>query len=286
MEQKSWMILRVLLNRYYGGVTEEVSQILPASYRKNLAQSALKATNVEFLLAQPLDQIARIHYSWLVPAVQSLPKALRLPTIAALPAEQAQGLCRLLKLSMPSTTPAPPIGQFLLSALYKRVSPEERLPASFLASSSLSPLGEYDKTQLIRLIDLLGLRDLVQEVRLIVNKRQQTAILSCLNEEEKQFFDFYMYKQREKLTVPRFDFTGWTGDCRKLRQQVHQRGLNRLGKALKGQNPDLLWYVLHTLDVGRAAIIKLNYESKTPEEVTTELLRQVIGLINYFNKQE
>lgn len=279
------MILQVLLNRYYGGLSEELSQTLPESYRKELSKSTLSVNNAEPLLRQPLDRIARIHYSWLVPAIQSLPKPLRLPTIAALPPAQAQGLCRLLKLPLPAERPSPPMGQFLLNTLYEKVSQEERLPPSYLTASPVSPLGEYSKVQLMRLIDLLGLRDLVQEVRLIVNKTHQTAILSCLNDEEKQFFDFYMYKQREKLTVPRLDLTGWNGDSRKVRQQMHLRGLNRLGRALTGQSPDLIWYILRALDTGRAAIIQQNYASKPPEDVRTELLRQVIGLINYFNKQ-
>ncbi len=286
MERKGWMILRVLLNRYYGGLSEEVAAMVPESYRATLKQSDLSATDAASLLVQPSFRLKNIHYSWFIPAIQALPKPLRKPTIGALEHSQAIGICRMLRCGMPETSPSSPIGEFLLHTLYHRVDPEERLPASYLEDTPLKSLAVYSKATLTKLIDLLGIRDLVQEVRLIVNKHHQEALMNCLTEEERQFFEFYMYKQREKLKVPRLNLTGWNGEPRKVRQQIQIRGLMRFGKALSGQNPDFLWYIYHTLDTGRAAIIK-QYCANTPiEGLTAELQRQVIGLINYFNKKE
>ncbi len=286
MERKGWMILRVLLNRYYGGLSEEVSAMVPESYRATLKQNELVVTDAAALLEQPRSRLQKIHYSWFLPAIQSLPKPIRKPTIGALEHSQAIGICRMLRCGMPEAPPSPPIGQFLLHTLYQRVDPEERLPALYLEATPLKTLATFSKTTLTQLIDLLGVRDLVQEVRFIVNKHHQEALLKCLTDEERQFFDFYMYKQREKLKVPRLNLVGWNGEPRKVRQQIQIRGLMRFGKALSGQNPDFLWYVYHTLDTGRAAVAK-HYCADTPiEGLTAELQRQVVGLINYFNKKE
>ncbi|MDP1836142.1 MAG: hypothetical protein Q8K75_09510 [Chlamydiales bacterium] len=286
MEPKSWMMFRVLLNRYYGASSEELIRSLPSKYQDNLKQTDIAAADPTPLLAQPFERVSAIHYSWLAPSVQKLPKALQAPTIAALSLPQTQGICRLLKLPMPSAKPVPPLRQYLLDGLFKQISPQERLPPAYLPSSLLNPLAGYSKTQLQRLIDLLGIRDLAQEIRLVVHKTHQETILKCLTDEERKFLDFYLYKEREKLTVPRLDLKQWGGDAAKLRQQIHLRGLIRLGRALSGQNKDLLWYILHTLDTGRAGIIEQNCNTQPLDNVANELRRQVIGLINYFSKNE
>lgn len=284
MQQKGWMFLRVLLNRYCGGITEEISKQLPKSYVAQLQKTTLEADDPIPLLEVPLQRLSQIHYSWLAPLVGKLPKVLQLPTIAALTPPQSIGICRMLKCRVPSERPSPPFDQLLLSTLFQKLSPEERLPAPYLPASPLSALATYPKAQILRIVDLLGIRDLVQEMRLIVNKANQEALLRCLNEEERTFFDFYMYKEQDKLAVKRLDLADWKGDSQKLRQQLHLRGLIRLGKALAGQNPDLLWYILHSLDTGRAAIIRQHSESQAVDNVAGELRRQVIGLINHFSK--
>jgi hypothetical protein len=286
MEEKSWTMFNVLVSRYYGGKTDQLHSLLPPSYRSQLGPGDGAVKDPLPLLAQPSDHVAAIHFSWLAPAIQKMPKALQMPTVAALSLSQAKGVCRLLNIPMPKAAPAPPLREYLLQDLYQRLKPANMVPTAYLPQSPLNPLATYSKSQLQRLIDLLGLRDLAQEIRLIVKKTHQEVIFKCLNEEERKFLDYYLYKEQEKLTVPRLELKHWNGDCAKLRQQIHARGLIRLGRALAGQNKDLLWYILHILDTGRANIIQQNSNTQPLDNVAGELRRQVIGLINYFSKNE
>lgn len=286
MEQKSLMMLRILLNRYCGGVTDDSTRSLSPELVGSLKSLSLSIEDPMPLLSSSAQSLSRIHYSWFVQALDAIPKALQTATISALPPAQAKGLCRLLKCPVPDERPSPPLSELLLAGLYHAVNPEERLPAPYLPDGPLKPLALYSKTQLMRLIDLLSLRDLAQDMRLIVNKTQQEALLRCLNEEERQFFDFYLYKEQDKLSVKRLNLTEWKGDCQELRKQLHLRGMIRFGKALSGQNKDLLWYILRPLDTGRAAIIERHSAEQPQDNVAMELRRQVVGLINYFSKHE
>ncbi len=278
-------MLRVLINRYYGGLSEELRPALPKKFTKELKRCDVRSDDASRALAQPADRLKRVHYSWLKGYLEKMPEELRMPTIASLPREQARGICRILGCAVPKRQPSPPMAQYLLQHLYSQINQGERLPARYLPHSYLNRLGDYSKEELVRLASLLGLRDLVAEMRHIVKKTNQEALLRCLDDEERQFFNFYMYKERVKLSVPRLQLEHWDGNCRNLKLKLQRRGLGRLGKALSGQDKTLLWYIEHALDTGRAKIVTNNCEKDPIPNVTPQLLRQVVGIMNYFEKQ-
>ena len=286
MDAKGWIMLRVLVNRFYGGVTQDLQGKFQKADLKALKKLNVRSTDADRAMQSPASSIQRIHYSWITPQIQQMPSELQQATISALDGEQQRGVCKQLRCKARKQAPAPPIRRYLLNELYHRISPQSRLPARYLPHSYLNPLGEYDKTKLLRLVDLLGLRDLVPSVKQMVRSHNVGAILNCLNEEERRFFDFYLYRQRDTVNLPPILLKDWKGDCKSLRQQIHRKGLKRLGKALSGQDETLIWYILHTLDTGRAAILEKNTEEEPISEVTTELLKQVLGLMNYLDKQQ
>ncbi len=57
----------------------------------------------------------------------------------------------------------------------------------------------------------------------------------------------------------------WEGSREAFRHLLHRRGLARLGAALSGQDPDLVWYVCHQLDIGRGnTLFKLCLKESLP----------------------
>ncbi len=64
-----------------------------------------------------------------------------------------------------------------------------------------------------------------------------------------------------------------------LRAMLHQRGINRLAKALYGHNPTLIWHVSHHLDAERGSML-LKLLSPLDHPSAGELLAaQVVDLI-------
>lgn len=284
MRQKSLVMLRVLLDRYYADQSTQMIELLPPPLCQEVKELSTEIQDPLSLLQQPSQRIAKIHFSWLALGIKGLAKALQLPAISSLKPLQSNALCHLLGLPSPSFSPISPLKEYLLEMLYREVCPETITPLFCLPHSPLTPLAFYSKIELQRLIDLLGLRDLAQQIRLIVDKKYQKRIVLCLTEEEQQFLDFYIYKEQEKFAPQLLDLKSWDGTKRALRQQIHKRGLIRLGKALSEQDANLLWHIFHTLDTGRAHVLKINGTLSFEEGIAYELRRQVVGIINHFSK--
>ena len=76
MQQKGWLILRILLNRYHEGAPETALKTLAPDDVKMIVNQNVLAKDPQSLLADPDELLKRIHYSWLIPELEKLPKKL------------------------------------------------------------------------------------------------------------------------------------------------------------------------------------------------------------------
>lgn len=284
MQAKGWVLFRVLLNRFQGGVTDQLSKFLPESDFKRLQRLTIDSTDVDPVVGDSSVQLKQIHYSWLVPLIKEVPTLLQDAMIGSLPPHSAAGVCQRLGREVPAAAVSPAIKEFLLATMFKRVSASRRFPAQWLPATGLSELLTYDKNQLHTLVDLLGLRDLASELRHIVNRTNQQILLRCLKADELKLLKQYMF-QKEKFTMARLDLQNWTGDCNELRKQMHLRGLTRLGKALSGCSQDMIWHILRVLPTSHANILKSHLSSDPVTNVTADMLRQLAGCMKYLKNQ-
>ncbi len=284
MQAKGWVLFRVLLNRFQGGVADSLSNFLPESDFKRLKRLTIDSKDVDPVVGDPAVQMQQLHYTWLVPLVKDVSTPLQEAMIASLTPGNAAGLCQSLGRDIPKKIVSPAMKEFLLATMSKRVLASRRFPAQWLPTTGLSPLLTYDKHQMHALIDLLGLRDLASELRHIVNKTNQQILLRCLKVDELKMLKHYMF-QKEKFTVPRLDLRNWTGDCGELRKQIHLRGLARLGKALSGCSQDMIWHISRILPTGRANMLKSNLSNEPIPSVTPDMLRQLAGCMKFLKTQ-
>lgn len=284
MEAKSWIMLRVLLNRFHQAASEATLRCLPREEAQAILRLDVSGNNPSLILANPLEKIQKIHYSWLIPAIESLPKTLHSTLLEALPPNSAAKLESLLKPAKPTHATgkalASPIRTFLLNSILSHLPHNEALPLSLLPQTVLTPLAEWNKNDLIELIDFLGLYDLAEEMRQIIDQKRLKQLYICLSKKKRPFLHTCL-RQKEKISSPRLDLGTWTGDCRKLDQLLHRRGLLRLGKALCGQHPDLIWHLIHLLDTGRGKLIEKYYSPAVVTGVTPVLVQQVVSVMNF-----
>ncbi len=284
MQAKGWVLFRVLLNRFHGGVIDDIGKFLPESDVKRLNRLTIDSRDVEPVVGDPALQLQQTHFSWLVPLFKGLPDQLKNAMIRSLPPASAAGICQSLGQGLPAIAVSPAMQEFLLATLAKQISASRRLPAQWLPTTALSAILSYDKLQLQALVDLMGLRDLANELRHIVNRANQQILLRCLKPNELKLLKYYMY-QKEKFTVPRMDLRDWTGDAAELRKQIHLRGLARLGKALSGCSQDMIWHISRILSTGRANILKSNLSPEPIPNITADMLRQLAGCMKYLKTQ-
>lgn len=288
MQPKVSMFVKILLNRFHPGVNEAFLKGLPEEEARAVMRQNVAASDPGPLLTLPQDIVARTHYSWIAPALKPLPAWKRQAIVSALPEPQFKGLAALLHLPTTRKRLSPAIQALLTGCLLEVWHPHkdnELMPLSFLPPSPLSPLLELSKVKLVELIDLLAMHDLSESIRHIVDKKQLTAIYSCLPEKKQQFLRMCLH-QKEKVTAPKLEMEKWDGDPKKLELTLHKRGLLRFGKALSGQHPQFFWYIAHTLDTGRGAALARYYQEEAIPDVTPLLVQQILSLINFINQKE
>jgi hypothetical protein len=179
------------------------------------------------------------------------------------------------------------LGKTYLRTVLLKAIPEVALaiPLQALPQSSFQALASFSFRDLVRLSFSLGLRDLSQYSRQVIDKAKLKNIEQALSHEELQTVQHLSLK-KDPLAMGRQGFDTWDGRPEKLRIMIEQRGINRLAKALFGEHPSLLWYIAHIFDTARAAFFQ-KVCTESPSEATQRILQeQVIEALNRFLKGE
>lgn len=280
-DTKSRMMLKVLVNRYNPKAGNALLKFLPQEEAQAVSSQEILSKDITPILYQPQRLIGRMHYSWLQPLIEKFSLELRPIALAALKPEQTSSI---RSPNTPSIFISEPVKNFFINEIYKMLEAEEHLPFEYLPETELSPLASWSKKKLVDLIDFLGLHDLASEIRHIVNKTHLQNLYSCLSPSQRAYLKICLY-HKEKLKSRRLEINLAKQNCDKLKRILHQRGLSRFSYALAGQHPDFIWYIAHTLDIGRGKILLKHANNKVTANVTSILKSQVINLMNFI-KQE
>jgi hypothetical protein len=280
MQRKGWLMLRILLNRFHGGAAEAIVKGVSPDDVKMILNQNIQSKEIDPILAPPSDILMKVHYSWLQRELEKLPKNVIEVAISLLPEPIKTKLREVFKVKEPSFNFSNRIRTFLLNHLFKHIYKEYPLPLDYLPTSPMTPIAKLQKEELIEVIDYLGLYDLAEEIRQIVHKKQLENIYKCLSNKKHLYLRQCLH-QKEKLVTQSLQLERWDGDCQKLIKLLHHRGIVRIGYALSGQHPDLLWHITHILDSGRGEKL-YNYIQKEEIPGVSQALRlQVKNVFDY-----
>lgn len=283
METKSWILIRILLNRFHSKSSKDFLSLLPKEEAQKVLSQDVVTSEIDPVFVSPNEFLKSIHYSWVAPHVQKLPLHLQGIVVSALPQPLAMGLKKYL--NIPKTLSLPAHARtFFIKKIYDQVKQSDILPLHFLPKEELSDLLNLNRIELIELIDFLGLYDLAEEVRYIVDKKNLQNVYKCLDNKKMQFVRICLH-QKSRFSVAKLDLKKWNGDCSVLLQQLHQRGLYRLGKALSGAHPHFMWYFSRKIDTGRSAIIYKYYKTQASPGIASALVQQVTSVMNFLKQK-
>lgn len=226
------------------------------------------------------DLLEKVHWSWFLPTLKSYPEAEQKLFLSVFETHAAKNLARTLLLSNFAQEMAPIARTYLRELLLRSLlDPQELfLTAEHLPPSPINALLNFSKKELTHLIDLLSLYDLAAELRQIVETKILKKIYSLLTEEERNFLKNAMV-HKEHFSLGKMGLDRWDGTEESLRLLLHRKGLARFGTALSGQNPHLIWYICHQLDIGRGnALFKLCMKEPI-HGVSDMILRQIEELL-------
>jgi len=217
--------------------------------------------------------------------VQKLQKNKLNLLLSVLPEPHSSKLRMALKETSEPVTFSEPMRSFIFNQLYPEIKLKDVLPIEYLPLTDMNELAHFKKNGIVDLIDFLGLYDLSEEVRRIVDKKIVENIYKCLTRKKHQFLRGCLH-QKGKLVTQSIRLEHWDGNCQKLAKILHHRGMIRLGYALSGQHPDLLWHITHLLDTGRGEKLSRYYHKEEIPGVTEALKLQVKSIVKFLKKME
>lgn len=282
MHEKSNFVFRVLANRFHSKDFEKFSQSLSETDRSGMMSVDMASQNVEALVRDDSKDLAELHYSWLVPHVKSLPPEVQPLFLSSLDPIQKKGLSDMLGVKPSAKKPAPAAKTYLHKIIRQKAIDKSVLVREYLAPSQLTPLLDLNKAYIVEVVDLLGIHDLAEKIRSIVDKTKLRAIYKCLSPVKLRYLEFVL-RQTEKVMLSELDLLHWDGNQEKLLNNLHKRGLVRLAMALSGETPDFIWHLTHKLDTGRAQFIEKQMQTPPSQEVTKVLKTQLITIVNLIN---
>lgn len=283
MQDKSSMMLRLLLNRFHKGAQDTILKALPEEESQKVLSVPIDSSDIQAALTAPLDMLENVHYSWIVPKLQELPPN-TLPFILALmPQPQASKIGEILSIKDSIAPLSSPMKRFILQQLSHLIEFNDTLPVAYIPKTEMTHLAELKKHELVDLIDFMGLYDLSEELHQIVDKKLLENVYQSLTH-RKQVYLRQCLRSKEKLVTNRLNLEHWDGDSEKLMKLLHHRGLVRLGYALSGQHRDLVWHITHILDTGRGEKLERYINEKEIPAVTQALREQIHNVIEFFKK--
>lgn len=275
MDKRGWVMVRVFINRYHPKANNAFMKLLPPDDRLALLSEDITSKDLAPMLRQPQKALSRIHYSWIAKVIKTFPSPLQLIAASCLNSEQIAGLNVEFVAKV-----SPPIRSFMQKQIYDLLKVDEHLPLEYLPETDLSPLLNWNKSQLLVLIDYLGLHDLAFAVRQIVNRNDLKNIYTCLT--PKQFYYLKIcLQQKDKIISPKLPIDPSKIDRIELKKILHKRGLSRLGRAFYGLPADLVWHLAYQLDHGRGLLLLKDYQPEPLPKITLILRQQVINLMNF-----
>lgn len=281
MHVKSAIMLRVFLNNFHQSSFEPLLKYLPLENQQAVRSQQILAQDISIALKPARDLLTRIHYSWLAAPLQQFSGQMQKFILSSLPETIFSKLNRLLPLPVTESLDlASPFRSVFQDLLYKELKCDDILPIPYFPPSKLNFLTEWDKQKIVQLVDYLGLYDLANFVRQVIDKKKLKLIYDCLDIEKKQFMRS-CFHSKDKIVLPLLELEPWQGDRKKLYEVIHRRGLLRLGKALSNESSDLSWVISRILDKGRGTILLNHTKQKATPVISGVLIQQIENSINY-----
>ena len=279
MHSKQALIIKVLHNTFHPGESGRFFEVFSEEDAQEIKKLEIVSNDTYPFLAQPLEKIESIHPSWLLSILEEMPQEAQQVIVSALPAIHQRYLMHHLEIASLDQPLAPPVKAYLLKSFVQRIpGAAEVLDSTFLPKSALARLIEWNRSDIIELSNYLGLIDLANEIRHVIDKKKLQKVYDCLNPKEQNYLRQAM-QQKEKVSTVGLGLDRWSGDCEKLRTVIQSRGLIRLAMALSGEHPDVIWQISHILDKGRGLVLVKHVASQPIRHSTAHAVQQVLTLM-------
>lgn len=282
MSRKGAYFFQALAKHYGQGLSKDLLKGVPDPFGKEVEEAPVVEAPLEAFLQDPEQRISEIHYSWILPEVNSFTSFESDFALSLLPEATKKSLGRRIQfkeVAVPSF-----IAPLLKKKWVLRLFPKDQLPAACLPETEFSFLLRIPKNQIEKLSDYLGIFELADLLKRVVDKKQIVTLFSFLTKDEQLFLRQCMQKKElirlKDKVLEQLLKKGMGGNEKAVRDHFHRQGLIRLGLILSKCSPEFLWHFTHRIDTGRAKIVD-EYSCKTiPDPIREALKMQFYSVVD------
>lgn len=223
--------------------------------------------------------VSTIHYSWIIALLENLENSQEKALfVACLDDPIREKVSQNLPLQRPLITLSPIGKKCLQKQLLHLLLGKNCMPIAkeLLPKHPLNIFVEFSKNELIECINFLALFDLSIELKKTVATKTIKQIHSYLLPEQKKFLQ-KIASYKEPFSFSQF-LHKWDGTKDNFQKLLHKRGLYRFAAGLHGLYPDLLWYIFHHLDTGRARILQKMCEKKVNPILSNSIQSHILEI--------
>jgi hypothetical protein len=253
-----WFTCKAFIDEEEPKKQKRLLELLPAEVRERVTALRFENPGWQRIAFQEEDLLHIIHPSWMLEGIRGRSVGEMASLVGLLSLKQQETLSDAL----------PDMGDGIRLTSLGRIYCRRHL------LKSIPDIYECVPREALHLSFNLGLREFSQYVKLVIDKQKRKEIAAAFSQEEWQRLEQSIMK-RDPLKVERSIFDAWSGNKDSLRLLIERRGLNRLAKALFGEDPALFWYVTHILDTEKAQFL---YKLRTVggSKAIHDLLKQQI----------
>lgn len=278
--RSSDLVLKTFLSSCSQEKQNELEKFLPEGDRLSLEELSPLESPICPEKFDPSAMTESVHWSWFLPTLQTYPIEEQKLFLGAMDSTSGKNIAKALKIPYEPQEITSIAKSYLKSILLSSLlGPNSQLlPKDYAPQWSLTPLLELPKLKIIELIDKLSLYDLLEEQKRIVETKILKKIYSFLSSDEKSFLKKIQGTKdtfpQHKMKLDRLD-----GSEETFRHLLHRRGLMRLGAALSGQDPNFIWHICHTLDIGRGSALLKLCGKEAISGISDTMIRQIEELL-------
>lgn len=284
MKATQWQMLQALATHFHKGPIEELSQYLPESEREPFTSSNPELP-FEAQTQSAEDIFNSVHCSWLKAPMKEAPEPFQKLVLKSLSDEYSNDLAITVALPKEEEKLSPPVKHFILNLFRSRYAKNLKVIPPNENPGELASLSSWHHEKIKELSFLLGLWDLSEEIRRVIDKKRLKTIFKCL-EPREQIFLKNCLQGRDKLALPSIVLERWKGECKELRALITKRGLSRIAKALSGHPLETIKIICRNLNTSLAKQLVAYIKHKSIRGVTPIAINQVKQAIKFLDQQK
>jgi hypothetical protein len=281
MMSPNWLVLKDFLESTPKDIQDRLYMVLENDTLEDLENIPAFSFSPSSGFENLSDRLSSIHYSWFLPFFDRLKDSDKYFFVSALNEHQKASIMKFYDLTRLPKELSPIAKNYILQILYSYLNKDNHkiIPKNCLPEDPLNNLLNLTREQLLTLVDYLSMHDLSLELKTMISATHLNNIENLLPIHQRQYLKILSQKI-EPISFRPMGLSHWDGNESQFRKILHQRGLNRLSKALTASHHSLLWHLSHKLDIGRASIVKTLYKEIKNKKAQRVLVTQVCDIID------